>query len=322
MVDDGDQPSGSAARKDVPRSLSPDSPLPPQVPAAASAAPCGGSVELQRLRSHVLPLGALSSSGSSSDEDPEGSASAQTAAPLRQAAAAQQRTDMPDPPAGTRGPAARVAVQNSVVEVESGANGAPDAAQSTPAGEVSRAPDAVQESHELEAKPPLIRHGGGALAGLLDGPDADARAEAAEATAERFRRATGSLHRPAAAGDAADDARRGSAQRVPFASGKKRVGGWGPGAGAASSSGQPQRPWPACTGQQQPSVRPQRPQQQNEQQLSDRASQSGGGATDGVELVQRQVRVFSTPCLQPCDPAVGTCMRIAVQQACRLGIQP
>ena len=279
MVDDGDQPTGSAARKAVPRSLSPDSPL-PQVPAAASAAPCGGSVELQRLRSHVLPLEALGSSGSSSDEEREGSASAQTAAPLRQAAAPH------DVRAGTCGPDARDAAQDSVVAVDKAAGEAPDAARCTPAGEVSSAPDALRDlpDREPEAKPPLIRHSGGALAGLLDGSEADVRAEAAEATAARFRRATGSLPRPAAAGDAAEGAGRGSAQRLPFASGKKRVGGWGSGAGMANrilaEGGHCQRR--ARTGLQ-PEHGP---------QLSDPASRGDGGATDGVELVQRQVRIL------------------------------
>jgi len=287
MVDDSDQPTASAARKAVLRSPSPDSPLPKDPAAAASATPCGGSVELQRLRSHVLSIEALGSSGSSSDEDQEASESVQSAARTQQAAAP------PDPQAGTCGPDACSSVQTSVAEMVSAAHEAPDVARSNSAGEASRTLDAVREvlNHGLDAKPPLIRHGGGALAGLLDSPEADFHAEAAEATAERFRRATGSLHRPAAAGDAADDARCGSAQRVPFASGKKRVGGWGPGAGLMNSSGQSQRPWPACTGPQQSSVGPQRLQQEHEQQLSDRAGRSGGGTTDDVELVQRQVRV-------------------------------
>ena len=288
MVDDGDHSTGTASRKAVPRSLSPDSPL-PEAP-AVSAAPCGGSVELQCLRSHVLPLEALNSSGSSSDEDQDGSALVKDAAPLRQATAPQQHISSPDPRLGMGGANARGPGNCSVGGVEGAAVGAPDAAQVTPVREVSRTPGAVGEApdHEWEAEPPLIRHGGGALAGLLDRPEETLpTTEGAGATAERFRRATGSMRWPAAAVDSADGVQE-SVQRGQFASGKKRVGGWTPGAAAASrvlvEDGESQQPCQPSSGPLQLSIRP--------QQLSDHASELCKGTTDDIELVQRQVRQF------------------------------
>ena len=245
MVSDGDQSTGSGTRKAVPRSLSPDSPL-PQVP-VTSAVPCGGSVELQRLRSHVLPLDALGSSGSSSDEDRD--MTVQTVAPLPQAATPQQHM-VPD--------------------------------------------------RELEAKPPLIRHGGGALAGLLDGPEEGISApEAAAATAERFRRATGSPHKPAAAGDAADGAHR-SAQSLPFASGKKRVGGPGAVSKLLTGGMQARQQWSSSSALEQ-------------------------AMTDGVELVQRQVSdpdVMSVPsrgrtCCVDLGCRPGHCVQLQITCVCR-----
>ena len=286
MVVDEDQRSGSLSRKGatVPRSLSPDSPL-PAVP-AAHAVPCGGSVELQRLRSHVLPLEALGSSGSSSDDEQDISASLQAAAPVQQAPS-PKGAGPPDLRAcdGAAGDAdGRVAAPQGAVRE------APDAAQSPdsepgPGRKVEAPPNATRAvaNDQPTADPPFIRHGAGALAGLLQSLQESHAAEPSAATAERFRRATGLPCQPASAMTAGDetDGVRESAQRGAFASGKARVGNWGPVAGQASK----QRSAATPTERRSHSL-----SDEPQQQLSGKASQSRGVTSGIADEAGGQVR--------------------------------
>ena len=187
----------------MPRSLSPDSPLVLN-PAAPSTAAVGGCVELQHLRSHVLALDALNS-GSSSDEEPGDSA----LPPVAAAAVSPLQDAVPATWHRAEGGNPGLAVTDSTAEPVAGTavlsdNGRADAfagsddVQPVPAAaEVIGLRSAAQAvDRQVAAGPPLIRHGAGALAGLLQTPEDAPAAQSSTSTAERYRQAMGGLLQP------------------------------------------------------------------------------------------------------------------------------
>jgi hypothetical protein len=197
----------------MPRSLSPDSPLLLNPPAAAPAAVAsGGSVELQRLRSHVLALDALSSSGSSSSDEEREDRALLPLAAAAAAAASPQLASQAAPQNGADGGTSGAPAADSAAERTAGTAGHSDdvsgGGRAVPgcafpalfAAEVRGPPGAAHAAGcQLVAAPPLIRHGAGALAGLLQSPDDSLAVETPTSPAERYRQAVG-IHQCAVGG--------------------------------------------------------------------------------------------------------------------------
>ena len=169
-------------------------------------------MELQRLRSHVLALDALSSSGgSSSDEEREDSAllppaaDAAAAMPQQASQAATQPGVDEGTPAISAADSAAERIADTAVLSASGSGGAravAGCAYPMPvAAEVRGASGAGHSAMcQLAAVPPLIRHGAGALAGLLESADDDLTVQSPSSPVQRYRQAMGLPQEPAVGG--------------------------------------------------------------------------------------------------------------------------